>query len=132
MKFNISIGRKRPVVNYEGEKAFVLTPEMELYTAVVTTALTDQFYESSSERLERIRALIQKSDAAFVARLAVYARETLNLRSVPLVLTVELAKIHQGDNLVSRLTGRVVHGQMRSPSCWPCMVRPMDVPARNN
>lgn len=108
MRFNISIRRTRLVVNYEGERAFVLTPEMELYTAVVTTALSDQFYENSSERLKRIRSLIQKCDAAFVAKLAVYAREVLNLRSVPLVLVVELAKLHQGDNLVSKLTGRVV------------------------
>lgn len=108
MKFNISTRRKDPVLNYEGEKTFVLTPEMELYTAVVTTALSDKFYETGTERLERIRTLIAKSDPAFVARLAVYARDVLHLRSVPLVLVVELAKLHQGDNLVSRLTNRVV------------------------
>lgn len=108
MKFNISMHSKRPLVNYEGEKAFALSKEMELYTAVVTTALSDHFYESDNLRLERIRALIEKCDAAFVAKLAVYAREVLHLRSVALVLVVELARLHQGDNLVSRLANRVV------------------------
>jgi hypothetical protein len=108
MRFNISIRKTKLVINYEGEKAFVLTPEMELYTAVVTTALSDQFYEKSDKRLDRIRSLIGQCDAVFVARLAVYAREVMNLRSVPLVLVVELAKLHQGDNLISRLTSRVV------------------------
>lgn len=108
MKFNISIRKTRLVVNYEGEKAFALTPAMELYTAVVTTALSDQFYEQSNDRLDRIRTLIGRCDPVFVARLAVYAREVLNLRSISLVLVVELAKLHQGDNLVSKLTSRVV------------------------
>lgn len=108
MKFNTSMRRKTPVFNYEGERAFVLTPEMELYTAVVTTALSDKYYESGNERLERIRTMIGKCNPAFVARLAVYAREVLNMRSVPLVLAVELARLHQGDNLVSRLISRIV------------------------
>ena len=30
------------------------------------------------------------------------------LRSIPLVITVELAKIHRGDDLISRLTQRVI------------------------
>ena len=108
MKFNISLRRKRPALNYEREKAYVLTPEMELYTAVVTTALSDKFYEGSVDRLERIRVLILMCDPLFVARLAVYAREVLHLRSIPLVLAVELARVHRGDNLVSRLTSRVI------------------------
>lgn len=108
MRFNVSMRKTKLVINYEGEKAFVLTPEMELYTAVVTTALGDQFYEKSDMRLERIRKLIGQCDAVFVAKLAVYAREVMNLRSVPLVLVVELAKLHQGDSLVSKLTSRVV------------------------
>jgi hypothetical protein len=44
----------------------------------------------------------------FVAQLAVYAREGLHLRSVPLVLCVELARLHRGDNLLSHLVARVV------------------------
>jgi len=43
-----------------------------------------------------------------VAQLAVYAREQMHLRTVPLVLAVELAKLHNGDNLVSWLVARVV------------------------
>lgn len=108
MKFNIGLRRKIPVVNYEGEKAFALTPEMELYSAVAASVLSDHFYEGSGVRVERVRALILVCDPVFVARLAVYAREVLHLRSIPLVLVVELARLHRGDRLVSRLTARVV------------------------
>jgi 60 kDa SS-A/Ro ribonucleoprotein len=108
MRFNFLRKSAQEVTNYEGAKAFVLTPELELYTAVATAALTDNFYEKAGESLARIRELIGKNDPAFVARLAVYAREKMHLRSIPLVLAVELAKQHSGDNLVSALTTRVV------------------------
>lgn len=107
MRFNFT-KTSTPVTNHEGAKAYTLTPEMELYSAVVTASLQDQFYEKSTDRLERLRSLITKNDPGFVARLAVYTREKMYLRSVPLVLTVELARIHRGDNLVSQMAGRIV------------------------
>ncbi|MBC7921210.1 MAG: TROVE domain-containing protein [Ferruginibacter sp.] len=111
MKFNVSTAAaqsRNAVTNHEGARAYALTPALELYTAVVTAALSDQFYEKADGRLARLRALIAKNDPVFVAQLAVYAREQMHLRTVPLVLVVELAKIHNGDNLVSRLVARVV------------------------
>jgi len=88
--------------------AFTLTPQLELYAAVATAALSNQFYETAGTRLARLRKLVTKCEPLFVARLAVYAREQMYLRSVPLVLAVELARQHRGDNLVSRLVARVV------------------------
>jgi 60 kDa SS-A/Ro ribonucleoprotein len=94
--------------NKEGAPAYTLSKKMELYTAAVTSTLSDNFYESSDDRVERIRNLVSQCNPVFVAKLAVYTREQMYLRSMPLVLTVELAKVHRGDNLVSKLTGRVV------------------------
>lgn len=107
MRFNF-LKTTTPVTNYAEAKAYKLTPEMELYSAVVTASLQDQFYEKTTDKLERLRYLIAQNDPAFVARLAVYTREKMYLRSVPLVLTVELARTHKGDNLVSRMTSRIV------------------------
>jgi 60 kDa SS-A/Ro ribonucleoprotein len=107
MKFNLT-NKAKQAVNYEGATAFALMPQLELYTAVATAGLSDQFYEKEEAKLKRIVDLIAKNDAAFMAKLAVYAREQLYLRSIPLVLTVELAKLHQGDDLVRKLTARVV------------------------
>ncbi len=108
MRFNFIKKEVTETINYEGGKAFVLTPQLELYTAVATAALTDNFYEKAGDSLQRIISLIGKNDAVFVAKLAVYARENMYLRSVPLVLVTELAKQHNGDNLISALTARVV------------------------
>ncbi|MEL1245319.1 TROVE domain-containing protein [Flavobacterium sp. DGU11] len=108
MKFNFLNRQKNVTVNHEGAKAYKLTPEMELYTAVVTTGLNDTAYEQGNQRLKRITALIAQCDPEFVARLAIYARTQMNLRSVPLVLSVELAKIASGTNVVSRAVSNVI------------------------
>ncbi len=108
MKFNLISKEKNQVVNYEHAPAYQLSPEWNLYTAVVTSSLSDTFYEKASERLESLRRLIGENDPQFVARLAVYAREQMNLRSIPLVLAVELAKVHTGDSLLCQMTTRIV------------------------
>ncbi|WP_316770488.1 TROVE domain-containing protein [Pedobacter frigiditerrae] len=108
MKFNFFNTRKQLVTNHESAKAFVMTPELELYTAVVTTGLNDSFYESGSSRLNRIKELIEKCNPTFVAKLAIYARTEMNLRSIPIVLSVELANKISGDSIVSKTVNKIV------------------------
>ena len=108
MRFNFLASRKKQTVNHEGALAWKMGPQAELYAAVVTASLSDTFYEGADERLERIRTLIQLNDPLFVAKLAVYARTQMHLRSIPLVLVVELAKLHKGDSLLSRTVAAVV------------------------
>ena len=108
MKFNEILKEENQVLNHEGSKAFRMTPEMELYTAAVTSALSGKFYESPKEFVERISSLVGKVDPMFVAQLAVYTRTVMNLRSIPLLLLVELAKVHSGDDIVSRAVGKTV------------------------
>lgn len=108
MKFNFLKKENKEILNYEGEKAYMMTPEEELYSAVVTTGLSNISYEKGDDRLERIKSLIDKNDPKFVAKLAVYARKDMHLRSVPLVLATELAKEISGSDLVSRTVDGVV------------------------
>lgn len=107
-QFNTKTSGSLKTTNHEGADAYALTPELELYTLVVTTNFSDKFYEDNDERINRLRGLISKVSPEFVAQLAVYAREEMHLRSIPLVLAVELAGIHNNDNLVSRLVYRIV------------------------
>lgn len=108
MKFNFLRKENKVVTNYEGAKAYTMTPAEELYSAVVTTGLSNTTYEKGNERLTRIQSLIQKNDPEFVAKLAVYARKDMYLRSIPLVLTTELAKQTSGTDLVSRTIDVVI------------------------
>ncbi len=99
---------KTKVLNHAGEVAFKTTPEMELYSAVVTASLSNTFYEKGNDRLHRITDLIGKVDPVFVAKLAIYARDKMHLRSIPLVLVTELSKRHNGDSLVKTTTTKVI------------------------
>jgi len=108
MKFNFFKKNENAVKNYEGETAFKLTPELELYSAVVTAGLNDNFYEKSDTRLARIQKLMLKNNSEYVAKLAVYARNEMYMRSVPMVLAVELAKLNSGDAIVSKTVAGVV------------------------
>ncbi|REC61191.1 TROVE domain-containing protein [Chryseobacterium pennae] len=108
MKFNFLKKEKIEVTNYEGAKAYMMTPAEELYSAVVTTGLSNITYEKGNDRLERIQSLIQKNDPEFVAKLAVYARKEMYLRSIPLVLVTELAKEASGTDLVSKTIDGVI------------------------
>lgn len=108
MQFNFIGKGKNQVLNREKAPVYRLSPEWNLYTSVVTSSLSDKFYESASERLGSLRKLIKENDPQFTARLAVYAREQMNLRSIPLVLAVELAKVHSGDSLIRQMTARII------------------------
>ncbi len=83
---------------------------MALYTRVATCILQDQFYTpNSNDELNRIKSLISQVDPEFVAQLAIYAREQMHLRTIPLVLTVELAKIKdRKPDLLRKLTKRII------------------------
>lgn len=107
-KFNQKAVNSTKTVNHEGATAFKLDKALDLYAATVTSTLSNKFYESQDGRVSRIRDLIKTNDPAFVAKLAVYAREKMYMRSMPLVLAVELAKIHSGDSLVRKATSRVI------------------------
>ncbi|MFC6998881.1 TROVE domain-containing protein [Rufibacter roseus] len=95
-------------LNYEGALAWKMDPKAELYAATVTASLQNTFYQTAGARLERLQELVAQNEPEFVAKLAVYARTKMNLRSVPLVLLVELAHRHRGDNLVSRAVAQTL------------------------
>lgn len=109
MSYNDQLRCDYLITNHEGTTAWRMTPEWELYSTVVTTmGVEDKFYERGDNRVRRIADLVRKVNPEFVAQLAVYARDVMHLRSVPLLLLVELANCHQGDSLVSRAVNMTV------------------------
>lgn len=109
MSYNEQLRCDYLTTNHEGAIAWRMTPEWELYTTVVTTmGVEDKFYERGDNRVRRIADLVRKVKPEYVAQLAVYARKEMHLRSVPMLLLVELARCHRGDSLVSRAVSRTV------------------------
>lgn len=93
------------IKNYMGEKAYKRSAKVELVNAVLTSFIENTYYEKKDKRVERISELVEKvakTDPAFVAKLAIFARDEFNMRSSTHVLLGELAKVHRGDNLVGR------------------------------
>ena len=109
MSYNEPLRCDYLTTNHEDAIAWRMTPEWELYSAVVTTmGVEDKFYERGDDLVRRIADLVRKVKPEYVARLTIYAREKMHLRSVPLLLLVELAQCHRGDSLVSRTVARCV------------------------
>lgn len=120
MNFNQILTMNQTVPNHEGAKDFRMTPEMELYTAIVTSTLEDTNYEDMPDRIKRIESLVGRVNPEFVAKLAVYARTKMNLRSIPLVLLTLLAKVHNGDDLLSRAVAETVIRPDEIPELLQC------------
>lgn len=97
-KFNTK--KNNTTTNLAGGKAFKMDAEQELLHAVLTTFLEDKYYETGNERIDRIVNLIKQASPEYVANLAYVARTEFHLRSVPIILLGELAKVHKGDSLV--------------------------------
>lgn len=108
MKFNLKTKWKNKVTNYQDAEAYRLSPEWQLYVAAVTSSLSDKFYEKAQTGVEKLQKLIKQCDPVFVAQLAVYTRQQMNLRSIPLVLAVELAKVHSGDSTVKKMISQII------------------------
>lgn len=81
----------------DGQQALALTPAYELYSLVCTSLLGgDKYYETGTEQLNRMEKLVKQCSPAFVANLASYARNEMNMRSVPMLLIVMLTQHHRG------------------------------------
>ena len=86
---------KKQEHNFEGDICYKLSPEMEFYSKVCTMALEPTFYiHKVEDQLNSLKTLMSQLDHKFIAKVAVYAREKMYLRTIPLVIAVELAKIH--------------------------------------
>ena len=111
-KFNTKSEYSTRVQNKEGAVAYTVDKETELYTLVVTSMFADKYYESEGEQVVRLRELINACEPSFVAKLAVYARESMYLRTMPVVLTVELNKVLHASGkptqMIESLSTRVI------------------------
>jgi len=107
MKFNIKQtirnelkNNPNRVDNYEGGMGFNVDPLTELYMRAATCLVGEpKFYESADfadQELIRATHKVLETNPEFVLQLAVYCRERMHLRSVPLVLCAEYANMAPG------------------------------------
>ena len=108
-KFNAKKEAVKPTEkNFMGEMAFKLSDKEELVSTVMTTFLTDTYYEKETVLTKRILGLLDKVDPLFAAKLAIYARNEGNLRSVTHLVSAYLAKAISGQEWGKRFYNRIV------------------------
>lgn len=108
-KFNKKTeGVKPTVINEMGEKAFQLNDKEELVSTVMTTFLQDSYYEKESEIVNRIIEKLDKVDPLFAAKLAIYARNEGNMRSVTHLIAAYIVRSAAGLEWAKRFYNKIV------------------------
>jgi hypothetical protein len=103
--FNEVKEKAEVIRNPHGERVYATSKKTDLIGLASCSLVSDKFYESKADQLKRALSLVEevaKVDPEFVAKLAVYSRNELGLRSFPALLVAALSKYHKGDDLVSR------------------------------
>lgn len=88
--------RPDATLNYGGGLAFKPSDEMELYLRTVATFLGDKYYRKETDELRQLQELVRRSDYRYVLALAAYARNEMDLRTLPQILLAEAAGMHPG------------------------------------
>lgn len=108
-KYNSKKESVKPTeVNYMGELAFKMADKELLVSTVMTTFLQNSYYEKESEIVNRITELVDRVDPLFAAKLAIYARNEGNLRSVTHLVSALLAKYVSGTDWGKRFYNKIV------------------------
>lgn len=99
--------------NKHGALAFKMSTKMDLYTRVASCLIgQDKFYVTGAQANRELAQILKAAiadDPQFVLDLATFARNKLNLRSVPLALLAEVANQAPGQVKGSRkYVGKVV------------------------
>ncbi|WP_332777368.1 vWA domain-containing protein [Polaromonas sp.] len=77
--------------NAEQAPAYAFNPRHQLAQLAATGCLSQTFYANAEDQLDKVTALAQEVDAAFVAKTAIYARESGYMKDMPALLVAGLA-----------------------------------------
>lgn len=111
MKINKTAKRPIPTPRFthEGAVAYNTSAEQDLRRSVMACMLWENsFYESGEDIATRITGLVKKVAPEKVAQIAIEARSLMKLRHVPLLLTVEMAKLPSHRHMVAPVAEEVI------------------------
>lgn len=80
------------VINHMGAPAFAHKPEVELISILMNSMVQETYYVSSKETLDRVKELVKLVDPLTAAKIVIYGRTEMGMRSISHVVAVELAK----------------------------------------
>lgn len=98
---NQEVQVREVALSHNGNLQFVKGPTHVLFETVVATMYgKDGFYEGSDERVDRMKLALKQLvaqngeiGAEFAGRVALFARSNMNIRTMPIIMVVELAAV---------------------------------------
>lgn len=109
--FNTKQGLSVPpvdAINDAGAVAYGFGPKHALAQLASTGCMTQTFYVGAETQLNDILSLAKQTDAAFVAKVAIYAREKGFMKDMPALLLAQLLTMEGGGYLFARTFRKVV------------------------
>ena len=94
-------------LNKAGGRAYQYSPYHQLAQLAATGCLNQTFYANASTQLKTVLELTQSIDTEFIAKTAVYARESGYMKDMPALLTAVVAQ--RDTELLSQVFGRVIN-----------------------
>ena len=82
-----------PVRNLAGGRAYAEGAELELLSLALSSFVKDQFYRGADEQIAKALELVGQVRPEFAAKVALYARDTLGMRSITHVIAAGLAPV---------------------------------------
>lgn len=102
---------KADTINEAGGAAYKLTPKAALAQYAATGCFSQTFYADAAEQLDKVLELAKDTDAEFVAKTAVYAREKGFMKDMPALLLAVLST--KDKELFAKIFPRVIdNGKM--------------------
>lgn len=100
---NAGVTQNKMTISHNGNVQSVKAEAQQLYEIIVSTLYgKDDFYEDNDARLVRLvnatEILVKKDQMDFIANAILHARHVMNIRAMPLILTVVFAKIVRDQN----------------------------------
>lgn len=97
-------------VNKAGGEAYKQDSKLELVSLLLTSFVSDKFYEKASDQLERLSGLVASiKDKKFVAKAAIFARNEYGMRSITHALAGELVKEVKGQDWTKNAIAKIVY-----------------------
>ncbi len=108
-KFNSTVAKPKTLTtNLAGGQAYKQSNELELVSILLTSFVSDQFYRTSNDTLDRLKQLLDKVDPKFAAKAAIFARDKFGMRSITHALAGELTSRVSGQEWSKNFYDKVV------------------------
>lgn len=107
---NTVSGSRSKTVNLAGGEAYKQDAKLELVSLLLTSFVSDKFYEKAGDQLDRLKALAEGiKDKKFLGQAAVFARMEYGMRSITHALLGETVRLVKGEEWVKRAIAKATN-----------------------